>query len=349
MHGLALCAGVGGLELGLRLACGDAYRTACFVEREAYPAAVLAARMGEGLLAPAPIWSDLRTFDARAWRGCVDLVSGGFPCQPFSAAGNRKGAADERHLWPHVLRVLVESGAALGFFENVRGHVSLGLREVLEDLARVGFHAEWDLFSAEEEGAPHIRERLFVLAYRDGDELRQLLERLPGRRAQDLQGGRQAEPGDHGTSGGVATRQDRHAEVLLGRANERGEQDGVAERSSAMADSDGRGLEVCRQSKPGRQQGTRRSELDGLRQDGGQHDAAAVGDSDSQPQGRDAQDVQARQPESGRRGWWRAEPNVGRVADGVASRVDRLRATGNGVVPAVAARAWCELTARAAQ
>src|SRR5262245_17779546 len=98
--GLSLCSGVYGLELGLHLALGDAYRTVCAIERDAYAAAILVARMEEQALAPFPIWDDLTTFDGRAWRGRVDLISAGFPCQPASTAGARKGIEDERWLWP---------------------------------------------------------------------------------------------------------------------------------------------------------------------------------------------------------------------------------------------------------
>lgn len=94
MNGLALCAGVGGLELGLRLAIGPSYRTVCFVEREAFAAATLVARMEDEALDQAPVWDDLTTFDGRPWCGVVDLVAAGFPCQPLvrrrPAAGDRR-------------------------------------------------------------------------------------------------------------------------------------------------------------------------------------------------------------------------------------------------------------------
>ena len=96
---LSVCSGTGGLDLGLRLAVPCA-RTVCYLEREAYAAAVLAARMEEEALDAAPIWTDLRTFDGKPWRGVVDCVLGGYPCQPFSFAGKRAGENDERHLWP---------------------------------------------------------------------------------------------------------------------------------------------------------------------------------------------------------------------------------------------------------
>jgi len=175
LRSLSLCAGIGGIDLGL----AEWARSVCFVEREAFAASVLVARMEEAALDLAPIWSDLRTFDARAWRGSVDLVTGGYPCQPFSVAGKRLGDEDGRHLWPEVRRILSESGACLGFFENVAGHVSLGLSDVLADLAALGFDAEWTCLRASDVGAPHRRERLFILAYR-GDEGRRKLADAQG-------------------------------------------------------------------------------------------------------------------------------------------------------------------------
>lgn len=163
--GLSLCSGIGGLELGLKLALGDAYRCGVYVEREAFAAAILVERMEESALDRAPVWDDLTTFDGRPWCGSVDIVSAGFPCQPFSVAGKRKGLDDERWIWPDIARIIREVQPRLVFLENVSGLARHGLGSVLGDLAEMGFDAEWDLFSAEETGAPQERKRLFILAY----------------------------------------------------------------------------------------------------------------------------------------------------------------------------------------
>lgn len=168
VYGVALCSGIGGLELGLRLALGRSYHTICYVEREAFAAACLVARMEDKVLDLAPVWSDLTSFDGRAWRGLVDIVSAGYPCQPFSPAGKRRGEDDPRHLWPHVRRVVRECEAPFLFCENVPGHLSLGFDTVLADLGADGFRVAADVFSAWEVGAGHERERLFFLAHRDG-------------------------------------------------------------------------------------------------------------------------------------------------------------------------------------
>lgn len=118
-----------------------------------------------------PVWSNLKTFPCEQFRGLVDILIASYPCQPFSSAGQRKGAEDERHLWPFVRRAVEIIRPRAVFFENVEGHVSLGLREVLTELAVLGYRVEnsrgeptWGIFSAAEMGAPHNRKRVFIYA-----------------------------------------------------------------------------------------------------------------------------------------------------------------------------------------
>jgi len=169
IYTIALCAGYGGLEIGLAAACefvGWQSRVAAYVEREAYAAALIASRMEAGALDAAPIWSDLVTFDAAAWRGAVDCITAGFPCQPHSHAGKRKGTDDERWIWPDIRRIVRESGAWLVVLENVTGLLSSGgFDDVLRDLAEDGFDAEWLVLPAAAAGAAHRRERVFIVAY----------------------------------------------------------------------------------------------------------------------------------------------------------------------------------------
>lgn len=165
---LSLCSGGGGLDLGLRLAVPDA-RTVCYVENEVTACGVLAARMEDERLDPAPIWTDLLTFDGKPWRRVVDWVIGGYPCQPFSNAGKRLGADDPRHLWPHVARIVAEVRPEFCFFENVGAHLRLGFREVARDLQGMGYTVAATLSTASEVGAPHGRERLFILAVADAE------------------------------------------------------------------------------------------------------------------------------------------------------------------------------------
>lgn len=166
MNGLALCAGGGGLELGLHIAIPE-YRTVCNVEREVYAASVIVARMAEKTLSEAPIWDDLATFDGKLWRGVVDIISAGEPCQPFSHAGQRKGTADKRYLFPQVARIISEVEPEFVFLENVARAVDIRY-EHKAVLDRMGYRVEAGLFSAAEVGAPHGRLRIFLLAHGSG-------------------------------------------------------------------------------------------------------------------------------------------------------------------------------------
>jgi len=162
---LSLCSGVGGIELGFKLAVPKA-RTVGYIENEAFACSILEARMQDKTLDEAPIWTDLKTFDGRAWRGKVDCLTGGYPCQPFSVAGKKLGEKDPRHLWPEIKRLIKEIEPPICFFENVGGHLRLGFEQVANDLSELGYKVKAGLFTAQEVGAPHKRERLFILAYR---------------------------------------------------------------------------------------------------------------------------------------------------------------------------------------
>lgn len=163
MNGLALCAGVGGLERGIESVLPD-YRTVCYVEGEAYVSACLVAQMAKGLVDEAPIWSNVRTFDGKPWRGKVDLISAGFPCQPYSKAGKQKGTEDPRHLWPSISRIIGEVRPSIVVLENVPNVVDFAGPIVFGDLAKMGFDAAWGIVRASDAGAPHQRARFFAVA-----------------------------------------------------------------------------------------------------------------------------------------------------------------------------------------
>ena len=177
---ISLCAGYGGIDLGLSRALG-AIRTIAFSEIEAFACENLVAKMEAGWLDAAPIWTDLKTFPWEQFRGKVDILSGGFPCQPFSAAGQRTGDDDPRHLWPSIVRGIRElAHPPLVFFENVEGIISSKLKSdgwadpvgtpvllhVLRELERLGYRATAGVFSAREVGAPHQRKRVFIMGVR---------------------------------------------------------------------------------------------------------------------------------------------------------------------------------------
>jgi DNA (cytosine-5)-methyltransferase 1 len=167
------CAGYGGIGLGLRRAI-PTLRTIAYCEIEAFACANLVAKMEAGFLDSAPLWTDLKNFPCEAFHGFVDILAAGYPCQPFSCAGKRRGVHDPRHLWPYIKKALEIIRPRICFLENVEGHISLGLRKVLTDLAQIGYRVEtpsgkptWGIFSASEVGAPHQRKRLFILAYHE--------------------------------------------------------------------------------------------------------------------------------------------------------------------------------------
>src|SRR3989304_4802045 len=159
---LALFSGAGGGILGGLLL---GWRTVCAVELDAYCRSVLLARQRDGVLAPFPIWDDVRTFDGEPWRGHVDVISGGFPCQDISAAGAGAGIDGAKSgLWVEMARIIREVRPRYALVENSPMLASRGLGRVLGDLAEMGFDARWGVFSAAEVGAPHLRERIFILA-----------------------------------------------------------------------------------------------------------------------------------------------------------------------------------------
>ena len=169
MYELALFAGAGGGILGGTLL---GWKTVCAVEKESYCREVLLRRQRNGLLPLFPIWDDVTTFDGKPWCGIVDVISAGFPCQPFSLAGKRKGKEDERNLWPETRRIVSEIRPKYAFLENVPGLLNNEYwGTILGEMAEIGYNVEWCTLSAASCGAPHIRQRLWILAYLTPDTL----------------------------------------------------------------------------------------------------------------------------------------------------------------------------------
>ena len=161
MNELALFAGAGGGVLGGKLL---GWRTVCAVEIDPYAASVLIARQNDGHLTPFPLWNDVTTFDGRPWRGIVDVVSGGFPCQDISCAGRGAGITGKKSgLWSEYARVIREVEPPFVFVENSPMLASRGLDRLLADLAALGFDAEWCVLGADAVGAPHLRKRMWIL------------------------------------------------------------------------------------------------------------------------------------------------------------------------------------------
>ena len=260
MNELALFAGAGG---GILAGKELGWRTVCAVEWEPYPASVLMQRQNDGLLPAFPIWDDVQTFDGNPWRGVVDVVSGGFPCQDISAAGRGAGISGERSgMWAHMARIIGEVRPRYAFIENSPMLTVRGLDRVLCDLAAMGYDARWGVLGASDVGAPHQRDRIWIVG--NSNSKREL----------------QSEGVDE---------------------NKRGR---AGNSSEEVADTDG---PQCKR--------------------------------DSRAKRSKAKYANASKPAG-----WEIEPDVGRVANGVAFRMDRLKAIGNGQVPQCAAEAWRRLT-----
>jgi DNA (cytosine-5)-methyltransferase 1 len=297
MNELALFAGAGGGILGGHLL---GWRTVCAVEWEPYPASVLLARQNDGMLPPFPVWDDVQTFDGRPWRGIVDVVSGGFPCQDISAAGKGAGIDGERSgMWREMARIIHEVRPRFVFVENSPMLTSRGLGTVLGDLASMGFDAEWGVLGAADVGAPHQRDRIWIVA--------------------------NSRHGRRGNERIVKTGQ-KSSKQWAANSNQIG---GSSQQSQALAKND--------ESQMG---------YSGSESSGG-HARTIFGKETQNSRERKFDGNFVNRPsnasDSGRNGHGRAwviEPNVGRVADGVAARVDRLKAIGNGQVSEVARRAW---------
>lgn len=327
---LSICTGGGGLDLGVELALPGA-RAVCMVEREAFAVAHLVSAMEQGLLAPAPVWSDARTFDGRPWRGVVDGLIGGIPCQPHSLAGKRLVDEDERDLWSTTRRIIVHARPWFVLIENVGGMLSSGgAQRVWRDLGRLGFEREIGLFTAEEVRASHERERLFIIGVADTESTDGWSELEEG-------GARRGRAGSSGDG-----------DPALGDTSEPGLAFGLcrrrdAEQEHAPAERAG-SVAVVDAASIGRREGRAEPSLRS-----GWDSAASAGVIDLFPPG-----------PSDTSGWLRVleraahlEPAFRRVADGLASRmdiarVDRLRMLGNGVVPLEAAYAFRTLVSRLA-
>lgn len=168
---LSLCTGYDGLGLALRQAYGARLRTLAYVEIEVFAVANLESKINKGKMDCAPIHTNVKTFPYSNFHNMVDVLSGGFPCQPFSKAGLRKADDDDRHLYPSIAEGITQCQPKLVFLENVPGITSALTRDgtpvllhVLRDLEGRGYEATWGMYSAEEVGAPHERDRVFILA-----------------------------------------------------------------------------------------------------------------------------------------------------------------------------------------
>lgn len=181
---LSLCSGYGGIDLGLRRVLPNC-RTIAYVEIEAFAIATLVGQMEAGCLDAAPLWTDVKTLPLGSFPINLEIISGGFPCTPFSVAGGRGADDDPRHLFPHIKNAIRVIRPRYVFLENVEGIITSFLKSdnwadpagtpvllhVLRELEREGYTCAFGLFTASEVGAPHQRKRVFILAHANESRL----------------------------------------------------------------------------------------------------------------------------------------------------------------------------------
>ena len=335
LNELALFAGAGGGILGGHLL---GWRTVCAVEWEPYPASVLCARQNEGFLPPFPIWDDVCSFDGKPWRGIVDVISGGFPCQDISAAGKGAGIDGERSgMWREMARIIHEVRPRYVFVENSPMLTSRGLGAVLGDLATMGFDAKWGVLGANDIGANHQRDRIWIraeqmgYAYNDGQNATKICS-SPAQRSDTSSTWQEQTCQSAGSSKQYAELANTNSNRLHGGKTE---WDRKSEWSVCENQSDDRSeiwSEIDRCSEFGSKEKISNSKAIGLQRQG-QHEQPLNSKTSRQRKADGL--IYGRSPD-----FWATEPNVGRVAHGVASRVDRIKAIGNGQVPLCAATAW---------
>jgi len=313
---LDLFSGIGGFALAAGWA---GYNTIGFCEIEDYPRRVLSKRFSG-----VPIHGDIRELDGSVYRG-VSLITGGYPCQPFSAAGKRGGASDDRHLWPQMLRVIKQARPVFVVAENVAGHITLGLDEVLADLESEGYAGRAIVVPACAVNAPHRRDRVWIIAKSLGNAQNHGFSAKPHHeRTHKTESGPTQGAGPDVADSGSGRRQG--GELQAGR-----NEPGLC--GTDVGDTDSSGME-----RPRSEQQTARSSRAG----------EDVAHSEiKRTQGLRASGVEESHPHAGQEvplcgherigsSYWETEPAVGRVADGIPSRVDRLRGLGNAIVPQVA-------------
>lgn len=347
MNELSLFTGIGGGLLGTKLL---GWRCIGAVEWDEYCCKVLEQRIKDGCFEQFDIFNmDIREFNRRVaaiYRGKVDVITAGFPCQPFSLAGKRLGDQDERNMWLATIECIRLVRPQYLLLENVPGLLTHEyVRRIYGDLAESGYCVKWRCLSAAEVGANHKRNRWWIVANADN-----------GGRGQTgyLQGQRQADTESSQRRHSVPTRTSELSKVVsntiggrLGKGSERlrrkeGSDPNRRSEEPNVAESEG---ERCRETRADSERPSERTSRSGkipnTEQSGlpefTQRQFGSISESEEAPEG---STTDRRNSETEQRNWWSVEPDVGRLADGVPNRVQRLRAIGNAQVPAVAAAVW---------
>ena len=334
------------------------WTTIGYVEIDKYCQQVIAQRIKDEIFKEAPIFTDVREFIQSGavdeYEGVTDVVTAGFPCQPFSVAGKGKGKDDSRNLWPETVEIIRRVRPRYAFLENVPGlltHKYIG--RIFGELAEAGYDARWCVLGADDVGAPHHRKRLWILAhsqseFSDGvnDNTRVKLERE-----------KTSESGNSGGSNDVADSISEYERMQSSRQRDGWKSDNRQERykmggfSSGLRDKSGTDVANTNSTQLERGGVPSRVHKEDPKSSSGSSDAEMANTQRIRQQGARSCGNAIHTEESGEgetiesidgggHNLWGVEPDVGRVANGVASRANRLKAIGNGQVPAVAATAW---------
>jgi len=311
---LDLFSGIGGFSLGLEATGG--FETVAFCDIEEYPRKVLQKHWPY-----VKQYKDIKelNYDRLKSDGLVpiDIISGGYPCQPFSVAGKQKGVEDPRHLWPEYFRLVKECRPTWVIGENVSGHIKLGLDSVIEDLESENYSVRPFSISASSVGANHQRERIWIVAYSERNDNFNEEQRVNGEEKEIPGEYRKNDSSPRESSRASAVRKTNNGDVADtesigsdGREDREYSKEGNTKRevggvSSQVANSDSEGLE--RQWKSRNQFGSKFTATESGEERQGSMD----------------------------QGWWSVEPDVGRVAHGIPKRVDRLKSLGNSLVPQI--------------
>jgi DNA (cytosine-5)-methyltransferase 1 len=314
MNGLDLFSGIGGNTTALR----EWVKTVAYCEINPYAKAVLLSRMGDGSIPTVPIWDDITTLRGDMFDIPIDIIVGGFPCQDISCAGSGAGLAGEcSGLFFEIVRLAKEIKPQFLFLENVAAIRTRGLDTVVETLADIGYDCRWGAISAYDMGAPHKRERWFLLA-----------NSRSGRQCGGGEGEDEQPRGAQTVSSGadVAYANGKHQPKNYQGHDTLDEQRTALGRRELLATGAGAGNRIER----------------GANTEGnGTHTALSAGTEVCS----DVAGSTSTEGHTSGCGWWDVEPDVGRVAHGVPDRVDRLRCLGNAVVPAQAREAFRRLMA----
>ena len=367
---ISLCSGYAGIELGLERVIPN-FRTVLYVEVEAFACANLVAKIESGLLAKAPVWTDIKTFNGRPFYKRVHIITAGYPCQPFSVAGKRQGADDPRHLWPHIARIIEAVRPVWFFGENVSGHLTLGFPEVYRSLRLMGYTVEAGLFTAAECGAPHRRERLFILGHSQSNghiakpKLRSNEATGNDGRQEKQTKTRQSQRTDRPLDVSSIQRSTKRSELAnplqrrgggsedLGERTRRPKPQNQTTRPSELADTCLQGLQgqkrsrICEKTQKNRDSNLARCSWP-ARPGQPQYEweePRVVDDARSKKRARLSNSQRKEVSEIRQTSQGQAQSRLGRATYGTTSRVDRLRLLGNGVVPQCAEKAFVTLMA----